>query len=589
MSCTTVDAEMFDPEKYIEECAERELRTVHNDLVPIARLPPEILAHIFVRCVPATLRELHHDFSWLNLTQVSARWRLIALACPDFWSTLILSRPKWTPVMLQRSKMASLVVRVDLKKDRDYSPEPILLENAARLGALDVRSPQDLLTMFISNLEHADAAPRLHCIIVVNTDGSNRAEGGMWLPLDLFRRKEVVESRKVGARQGVRLHLESAVFPWQSAWYSHLTHLHLENINPAQRPTMEAFLCILVGSPALQTLTVIHCSPTTRHGFTVDLPHLSALTLKSESSSMCARLVGYINIPPSATLRCSCTVKTNLDTRHAVYQTLIPEFSDLSPDAYDTVRLSHKDGLTLCLLDSARPEWFRKLYVHASNSDWSPPTILRGTETVLNHLDFSNVTTLHLTAMEGLLSRGDNAALWNITGRRIPRLRVLHLHKSVPAVLFEFLLTQALLPLGISHFRSCYHLPGGPPARGPDGGLVHAWPALQRLALHELDLSELAALVGPSSADALRALLWARRASGAPVWQLEIEDCTNVYTLDLGYFRLFADVVWDGKGEKTSGKDDEDECLESFSVGVFGRFVDYLSFRTSYKGIFDSE
>ncbi|KAJ6498341.1 hypothetical protein DFH09DRAFT_1336687 [Mycena vulgaris] len=556
-----------------EEREARQTRTRQNDLAPIACLPPEILADIFVRCVPVSIRKLHSDLTWLNVTRVSSRWRNVALACPDFWSTLVFSRPKWTPVMLARSKMASLIVRVDLREDHANSPEPILLDNAARLGTLDIRSPQHFLTTFVANLEHADIAPRLQAIKLVNTDNDNLGEGGMWLPRNLFRRNEVLDSRKPGAGSGTRLHLECCAFPWDSGWYSHLTQLHLENINLAQRPTMEAFLAILAASPALQTLTIIHCSPTTRDGFTVNLPNLSALTLKSDSSSTCARLLGYLNIPPSASITVSCNIKSNHDVRHAMYQFLIPAFS-VAPTAYDTVHIIHKDGLTYSLMDSTRPKWCRKLQIDAQS--WPTNNVLRTTETVLDHLDFSNVTTLHLGGLQGVPSPPDvyALALWDRMGRAMHRVGTLHMWGAL-ATWLEFTLTQAMLLIGVSHFNSCFKPMEPPRFRGADGALTHGWPALQCLALHCIDLGEPADQLQPSSAEMLRALLWARREGRAPIWQLEIADCLNVFSQDLGYFRLFSEVVYDGKGQKTVEKEDGEDTLRSYSINVFANMVEH--------------
>ncbi|KAJ7917527.1 hypothetical protein B0H13DRAFT_323967 [Mycena leptocephala] len=489
--------DMFDIEEDIfvfesaEEREAREIRTQWNDLVPIASLPPEILADIFVRCVPTSM---HGDLSWLNVTRVCSRWRDVALGCPDFWSTLVFSRPKWTAVMLARSKMASLIVRVDLKKDHANSPEPILIENASRLGTLDLRSPQLQLTTFMTNLEHVGAAPRLEYLKVVNTNSNNLGEGGMWLPTNLFRRMEVIESRKAGTQLGLQLHLERCAFPWDSVWWKCLRHLHLENINPAQRPTMEALLGILVGSPDLETLTIIHCSPTTRHGFTVQLPHLTSLTLQSDSSSMCARLLGFLVIPQSATISASCT---GSDTRNSMYQSLISVFSeDLPPDTYDTVHITHKGGLTYSLCHSAHPEWSRKLRVEMPT--WPDANVLGVTQSVRDNLIFSNVTTLHLQGMHVMpLPEHDPAAVvsvisfWDTIGRNLPHVRTLHLHKTFPAAWLDFLLTQAMLLVGVSHYRSCFNLPKaqhGLAFRGPDGALTHAWPGLRSLALHGIDL-----------------------------------------------------------------------------------------------------
>ncbi|KAJ6619894.1 hypothetical protein B0H10DRAFT_1128017 [Mycena sp. CBHHK59/15] len=547
----------------------RELATLHNDLAPVARLPPELLADIFVRCIPLSRRELHTDLSWLNITRVSSRWRSVALSCPDFWSTIVFSRPKWTPVMLSRSKMASLVIRIDLKKDHPDVLEPIILDNAHRLGTLDVRSPQDTLTTFIINLETADATPRLQTLRILNTD-HDLGEGGMWLPRDLFRRAGMVQSRKVGVQPGLRLHLGSCAFPWDSHWYCHLTHLHLEDINTTQRPTMDAFLSILVGSPYLKSLTLIHCSPTTRNGFTVDLPHLSALTIKCNSSSTCARLLEYLSVPPSATVNASCTVKPDHDARHVLYQTLIPQFADLQPSAYDTVRIIHKNGFTISVLDSARPHWLRTLRIDAVS--WTQTNVQRVTNVVLDQLDFSNVSTLHLQGMQDLSGAPVHglAHMWDAMGRRLHRVRTLHLQRAFPAAWLEFLLAQAMLLLGVSHYR----LPLGPAFRNEDGTLAHSWPGLQCIALHGVNLGEAADQLEPSPANMLRSLLWARREGGAPIWQLEIEDCKNVFTQDLGYFRLFADLVWDGKGHTTEVKEDGGDSLRAGSINVFANMIE---------------
>ncbi|KAJ7224139.1 hypothetical protein GGX14DRAFT_557030 [Mycena pura] len=559
----------------VQEREAREIRTQQNELAHIARLPPEILAEIFVRCVPKSIRKLQTDVTWLNVTQVSSRWRSVALACPDFWSTLVFSRPKLTTLLLARSRMASLVVRVDLKKDYENSPEPILLAHASRLGTLDIRSPQHQLVTFMTNLEHADAASRLQYIRVVNADNDNLGQGGMWLPRNLFRRDQVLQSRKPGACPALRLHLESCAFPWDSGWYTYLTHLHLENINPTQRPTMEAFLTMLVSSPSIQSISIIHCSPTTRRGFPVRLPRLASFTLKSDSSSTCGRLLGYLIIPSSATVSVTCNMKTNPDFRHSIHHTLIPEFSDVAADWFDTVAIHHSDGLSFSLSHSARPEWSRKLRIDATS--WTPTNVLRVTESVRDSLDFTKVTTLHLQGMQHLLPPSDSGALflWDTMGRCMAHVRTLHLHGSFPGSWLEFLLTQAMLLVGVSHFQSCFsrhHLA----FRDPDGRLTHAWPALRCLALREIDMGECyKGQLEPTYADLLRALLWARREGGSPIWRLEIEDCKNVNMQDLAYLRLFSDVMYDNKGLTTVQKDDEEESLHSYSVNIFANMIQH--------------
>ncbi|KAJ7255473.1 hypothetical protein B0H12DRAFT_1113666 [Mycena haematopus] len=592
MPCCDSNMDMFDIEEDVfsfesaEERQARELRTMQNELISIARLPPEILADIFVRCVPTSVHALHSDLSWLNVARVSSKWRNVALSCPDFWGTLIFSRPKWTPIMLARSKMASLVVRVDLQKDHANSPEPILLENASRLGILDIYSPQSELTTFLANLEHADCAPCLQQIKVVNADADSWAEG-MWLPKNLFRRMEVVQNRKVGKQPAVRLHLEGCAFPWDSWWYFHLTYLHLENI-VMHRPPMETLLAILAGSPDLQTLTLIYCCPIIGQPSIVELPRLTSLNITDDPSSLCL-LLSCLIVPPSAVINTSSAVYSNYDPEFmkalnkTIYQDLIPVFSeDLAPDTYDTVRIGYRSGFTYSLHHSARPEWSRSLRIDAAT--WVHDHALRVTESVRDYLDFSNITTLHLDGMPLMpfpwATTHDQAfhstlSLWDTMGRNLRHVHTLHLRTSFPDAWLEFMLTQAMLLIGVSHYRSCFNVPivqRGLPFRGPDGALTHAWPALRCLALHDIDL----AIVldhRPTCGDMLRALLWARREGKAPIWKLEMEGCTDV-TRHLVHLRLFTDVVYDGKWQnKRRYTDEEDEFARAYSIGVFAESV----------------
>ncbi|KAF7356470.1 hypothetical protein MVEN_00980100 [Mycena venus] len=416
--------------------------------------------------------------------------------------------------------MASLIVRVDLREDYEEdenSAEPVLLEHTSRLGTLDICSPQLELDAFMTKLEHADAAPRLHDIKVVNTDEDNLGEGGMWLPTNLFCRGEVIESRKTSTQLGLRLHLECCAFPWDSPWYTHLTHLRLVGINPMQRPTMEAFLAILVDSPNLETLTCLV-------------------------------------IPPSAIIDASCTIPTHHDTE-IIYQDLIPIFFE--------------DSLLTCmtLLRIEAASWV---------NDW--PSTLRVTESVRDHLDFSTVTTLHLNGMPNVhLPRKDNilhpsCSLWDTMGRNLPHLRTLHLHKSFPGGLLEFILTQAMLLIGVSHYLSCFRSPGCLSFRDPDGALTHAWSQLQRLELHQINLGESLDAFKPRSGDILGAFLWAWRQGGAPIQRLMIEESQCGFVHDLVHLWQSAAVGYDGKGLTVGCKanaNEENNSLRSYSITIF--------------------
>ncbi|KAJ7281390.1 hypothetical protein C8J57DRAFT_74480 [Mycena rebaudengoi] len=580
----------FEPCIFPESEEAREIRergAQLNALAPIACLPPEILAATFVRCIPTSYRALRHDFTWLNITKVCSRWRSVALACPELWSTLILSRPRWTPVMLERSKMASLVVRADLKKDDADIVKTILLDHTPRLGTLDLRSSQEILSTFLFHLD-TSAAPRLQSVKIANTDQDNLDEGGMWLPPELFRREDVVQSRKAGALPELSLHLESCAFSWDSQWYHHLSHLHLENINPLQRPTMEMFLAMLSDSPRLRSLSIFHCSPTTFDGFRIELPHLSHLTIKSDSSRMSACLMKYLGMPLTASVRITCRkfcdgTPPNDMFEPIVDRTLLPEFGDYA-GKHDTIRIQHTDdAMKLSLLDSSRPNWVRTLRIDAGS--WRVGHVFNMTNTIFNTLDTANITVLDLRVEHDMTLTSEPETprpfvlpMWDHMSRHLPHVRTIHLQRTFPTAWLEFSLMQAMYPIGISHYRTpvgCHyrtHL-GEKVCCNNHGPHRPAWPSLQHLVLHGIDLGGSTENLEPSPSNLLRALLWARREIKARIWQLELKDCTNVFSQDLAHFRLFADVIWDGKGENPLQKEDTVDTLRSYSINVYTTMV----------------
>ncbi|KAF8168666.1 hypothetical protein K438DRAFT_1983808 [Mycena galopus ATCC 62051] len=169
-------------------------------------------------------------------------------------------------------------------------------------------------------------------------------------------------------------------------------------------------------------------------------------------------------------------------------------------------------------------------------------------------------------------------------------VRTLHLHKTVPAEMFDFLLTDAMFVLGITHWNYDTY---GLMHRDEEGRVVHAWAGLQSLGLHELDLGEVPPRkslepMAVTRSDMLRALLWARREGGARIWQLEIEGCRNVLSEDMRYFNLYADVVYDVKGFKRVERNAGDISLRADAVDVLARMqADMESFKalfTGYKG-----
>lgn len=95
------------------------IKTRRNALVPIGRLPPEVLAEVFlwlmylhIESLPYVVKNCrsHH---WLVVCLVCRHWRSVALSAPRLWSHILLKPgdTERTTVFLQRSGQTALTLR----------------------------------------------------------------------------------------------------------------------------------------------------------------------------------------------------------------------------------------------------------------------------------------------------------------------------------------------------------------------------------------------------------------------------------------------------------------------------------------------
>ncbi|KAJ3540384.1 hypothetical protein NMY22_g4323 [Coprinellus aureogranulatus] len=93
----------------------RALKNRKNALVPINRLPHEILSTIFQTTkslLKYTYPQPRNRLTWVRVSHVCRYWREVALDAASLWSYLDFPRPdpEFTRLMLQRSKNAPLTV-----------------------------------------------------------------------------------------------------------------------------------------------------------------------------------------------------------------------------------------------------------------------------------------------------------------------------------------------------------------------------------------------------------------------------------------------------------------------------------------------
>ncbi|KAI0043369.1 hypothetical protein FA95DRAFT_1681955 [Auriscalpium vulgare] len=141
----------------------------HNDLIPIARLPPEILNTIFtILCSidrPKRRKTSQYHPGWLSITYVCQRWRHIALHQPTLWASSIVIPfafgSRWADAFLSRSQGTPLAIhRPQVVQRLSLTPAELMVinENLARIRILCLTTTDAVLPTLCA------PAPLLHTL-----------------------------------------------------------------------------------------------------------------------------------------------------------------------------------------------------------------------------------------------------------------------------------------------------------------------------------------------------------------------------------------------------------------------------------------
>jgi len=559
---------------FVDESTRLEASRI-NQLAPIACLAPEILSEVFVHCVPTSYQELSRNFSWIKVTHVSRYWREVALACPELWTSIIFSRPNWIPVMLSRAKMAPLVIRTDLSRDRIDLLQPVLDKHISTVRELDIRASQSTLETLFKYM--MTETPLLESLLIWNTNRDNLGMGGFWLPDSIPVKPTAIETKRIPSpsRKLRYLELRSCAFPWDSPRYNNLTHFKLYHIHHAQRPNMTGLLAILVTMQGLQDLTLVEATPSAEECFIVDLPHLLRITLQDPAIN-CASLLEHLTFPLTTimTIICPALITLTWTFESEVCKRLIPaiaEHCNIKP-VYNFVRIKHTSSSGMRVILN-HPRGYELLNLHLRCGGWPPTFAAKATGAIFHVFSIAHVSALEL---EGLSKKPDSkeefkewVELWRELSR-FKSLRALHLNQTTPPMVLEVLLQRAMHCIGICLEPSTEHI-------GSDGISRQLLPRLERIVLRHLDCGIDAGTSGPSFMDSLRSLLWARRQGKTVIPKLEIRNCRNLFLQDLAHLKFFADVTWDGKGKNTADKEEGGDYPSSFSINVFAQMTALVS------------
>ena len=312
------------------------LRSQKNTFSLIFRLPPEILASIFIQCARSHQRNQRGIPDWVNVSYVCRHWRDVALNCSTLWSFLFASSQSWTDELLARSKTAPLKVRVD----SDYpkpSQELNLLEKVApqtgRIQDLRLRltrrEAERILSLFSS------PAPLLQTLQISVERSNYLGEPGL-VSGALFDKYTPVLRK---------LELTNYAFPLTCPTLRGVTSLRLRDLGTSFRPTLAELKVALGRMQNLAHLHLENALPSARGNSIsqsfedserLSFPHLSRLSIVAPFTTV-VLLLSCFDIPLKTEVRLRCCYEADAEDHTPIYPLLAKRFIASKDQAFDLV------------------------------------------------------------------------------------------------------------------------------------------------------------------------------------------------------------------------------------------------------------
>ncbi|KAE9410864.1 hypothetical protein BT96DRAFT_912292 [Gymnopus androsaceus JB14] len=271
-----------------------ELKSRHNLLAPVSKIPTETLCAIFMFLPRPEFSQLPFGdedikkIPILAVTQVCRKWRTVALECPALWRKPDFARPKWAREMIRLSKMAPLIV--DLKTSLFQSePSSDTLEAIVESWkhfprtveiCLETYSP-DTMDKLLVGTNHP--APLLDSLSLSIKDFHLLFSYG-YADYNNSRYCQLPENLLGGNVPRLsRVELSRCHLSWDSPLLRNLTMLKVCNPGPPA-PTLDQFVSVLASMPQLEVLELRDALPenmttTSTQKPHVDLPRLRELRI----------------------------------------------------------------------------------------------------------------------------------------------------------------------------------------------------------------------------------------------------------------------------------------------------------------------
>lgn len=362
-------------------------KTRRNALVPISRLPPEVLSKVFASYAMA------YPQSLFRVLHVCSHWRDVGLEAHAVWANIESCEGlQWVMEKLRRSRNAPL-----------------------SLCYRGSDSNGDILPLFISELL------RVRSFVMVHNSGDGSFEnifsdhpGPMLETLQLSVAGPPLavatgRCRLPRAPQLQTLHVIGPAMEWESLRFHRLTKLVLVAHHAFARPARSPFMDFLRSSPLLEELILHGYCPTPLGNsqkqdiIAVRLPRLRHLEL-ADSLEDCVYTMECLVFPSAITLRLICNVNR---VNFAALEELLPRITSnfngpLSPGRLElsTTGMDNNIVVYTCPSDSPSEQGstpkFTLTLLEASYTDDSQARYMDVLEQLLDLLGASELKTLNV-------------------------------------------------------------------------------------------------------------------------------------------------------------------------------------------------
>ncbi|KAA1474960.1 hypothetical protein DENSPDRAFT_805011 [Dentipellis sp. KUC8613] len=291
-----------------------------NHLVPIGRLPPEMIAHVFSFAVlvdPVLLgipvspvRKMKQlVLGWIKVTHVCKHWRQIALSNPTLWAHLPCLSREWCKEAMARARPLPFIIQADTGSTWSPRIKAALSKAFSALSntrVLDLTAiPQVLMSVIGTPIS---AAPELQ---VVRLSVAGERNLVSVFPQDVMD----ISLPRLSSLELINCH-----FQWSSSIYRSELLAHLEirffegsqlsgDLAESQVFPMEQLLDVLQTASALRTLILVNACPPVPQASEaasvsrlISVPRLSSLKTTSFSLLAGAYLLAHLRLPAEASV-----------------------------------------------------------------------------------------------------------------------------------------------------------------------------------------------------------------------------------------------------------------------------------------------